>query len=363
MKNITLLISIILVFCYCTNSEKEQGANNQFVITANVTGPSDSTLMYIKDLEKDETLDTTYIIDGKFEFVGTVERPTLFEIGNTFKLGTRRYYEWIWIENTDITLEGDFDSLVITGSETQTKREELNNLIGPYFYKYVSLETKEQKTEEDELEIRKLKDKEKETKFNFFKENPNSYVTAKQLRISSYFDIFSDKEIEKLYDILSPELKQSTYGQGIKIFIDFPELPEIGDKYVDFALPNSDGNSIRLSDFEGKNTLVIFWASTTYCRIHNSSILRLYMEYHPLGLEAIAISEDQNRSKWIEAIKEDSLIWTNVSNLRGPFNEASRIYRVKGVPTLILIDKNGIITFRDYRVEELEKTLEKLFGK
>lgn len=362
MKNITLLIGIILAICCCTNSEIKQGVNNQFVITANVSGPSDSTIMYIKNLEVDEILDTTYIIDGKFKFVGTVEHPTLFEISNAFKLGARIYSEWIWIENTDITLEGDFDSLIISGSETQTKREELNNLIGPYFHKYMSLEAKEQKTEADKFEIQKLKDKEKEVKYNFFEENPNSYVTANRLRMNSYYDVFPDKEIEELYDILSPELKQSVYGQGIKIFIDLPELPEIGDKYVDFALPDLDGDSIRLSDFEGKHTLVVFWASNKYCRIHNPAILRLYKKYHSLGLETIAVSEDKNRSSWTEAIKEDSLIWTNVSNLRGPFNEASRIYRIKGTPTIILIDKNGIITFRDYRVEELEKALDKLFG-
>ena len=188
MKNITLLIGIILAFCYCTNSEKKQGVNNQFVITANVTGPSDSTVMYIKNLEKDEILDTTYIIDGKFEFVGTIERPTLFEIGNTFKLGARRYYEWIWIENTDITLEGDFDSLIITGSETQAKREELNNSIGPYFYKYAKLERKEQKTEEDLLEIQKLKGKRKEITINFIKENPISYVTARKIYTGGFFN-------------------------------------------------------------------------------------------------------------------------------------------------------------------------------
>ncbi|MHA1237405.1 MAG: redoxin domain-containing protein [Candidatus Hodarchaeales archaeon] len=363
MKNITLLIGIILAFCYCTNSVKKQGANNQFVITANVTGPSDSTVMYIKDLEKDEILDTEYIIDGKFEFVGTVEHPTLFEIGNTFKLGARRYYEWIWIENADITLEGDFDSLIITGSETQAKREELNNLTGPYFYEYARLERKEQKTEEDLLEIQKLKGKRKEITINFIKENPNSYATARKIYTGSFFDEFSEKEIEELYDILSPELKQSTYGQGIKIFIDLPELPEIGDKYVDFALPNPDGDTVRLSDFEGKNILVVFWVSNVSCRKYNPSILQLYIKYHPLGLQTIAVSDDKNRNKWNEAIKEDSLIWTNVSNLRGPFNEASRIYRIKGSPTLILIDKNGMITFRDYSVEELEKALEKLFGK
>jgi peroxiredoxin len=364
MKNLNVFFLVIafLSISSCTDSSKNKDSNNQFVISANVAGPSDSTVMYLKDLEKDEIIDTTYIINSEFGFTGSVEHPKLFEIGNTFKLNARRYYEWIWVENSNITLEGDFGSLIVAGSRTHDKRAELLKLIDPVFWEMVSLEDKKDKTEEDKIELRELKEKRKQIRINFFKENPNSYVTAREMRHDCIFNYLTVTEIQELYNILSPELKQSTYGQGIKIFLDLPVLPEIGDKYVDFALPNPKGDTLRLSDYEGKYALIYFWSSYTSpsCRPH-SELLRLYKTYQPFGFEIIGVSEDKNRDKWISTIKRDSVIWANVSNLRGRFNEASRIYRINQYPTLILIDTDGTIIFRDWQIENLENKLKEIF--
>lgn len=184
------------------------------------------------------------------------------------------------------------------------------------------------------------------------------------MRRDCIFDHLTVTEIEELYNILSPELKQSTYGQGIEIFLDLPALPEIGDKYVDFALPNPEGDTIKLSYYEGKYALIYFWSSYTSpsCRPH-SELLRLYKTYQPFGFEIIGVSEDKNRDEWISTIKMDSVIWANVSNLRGRFNDASRIYRINQYPTLILIDTEGTIIFRDWQIENLENKLIEIFNK
>ncbi len=364
MKNVGIILCVLIFLCSCSESTKKKNSNNQFVISANVIGPSDSTVMYLKDLEKDEIIDTTYIINNEFRFTGSVEHPTLFEIGNTFKLNARRYYEWIWVENSNITLEGDFDSLIVAGSRTHDKLNELHGLSDSIFWKMVSLEDKKDKTERDKIELRELKEKRKQITINFFKQNPNSYVTAWFLRQDCVFDKLTVTEIQELYNILSPELKQSTYGQGIKIFLGLPALPEIGDKYVDFALPNPEGDTIKLSYYEDKYALIYFWSSYTSpsCRPH-SELLRLYKTYQPFGFEIIGVSEDKNRDKWISTIKRDSVIWANVSNLRGRFNEASRIYRINQYPTLILIDTDGTIIFRDWQIENLENKLIEIFNK
>lgn len=122
MKNIILLFSMILGFCCCTNSEKKQGTNNQFIITANVTGPPDSMVIQLLDLEKREIIDSAYIINHKFKFTGSVEYPTPCEVRNKPILNTRRYGDLIWVENSNITLEGDINSPIITGSATNDKK-------------------------------------------------------------------------------------------------------------------------------------------------------------------------------------------------------------------------------------------------
>jgi peroxiredoxin len=35
----------------------------------------------------------------------------------------------------------------------------------------------------------------------------------------------------------------------------------VGDRHPEFALPDLDGHSVRLSDYQGKNLLIFMWAS------------------------------------------------------------------------------------------------------
>jgi peroxiredoxin len=82
-------------------------------------------------------------------------------------------------------------------------------------------------------------------------------------------------------------------------------------------------------------------------------IRSIYRKYHSKGLEVIAISVDENRKSWIEAVKQDSLeIWYNILVAEkwpvGPYtnDDIFQNYYYTAIPEQILIDKNGKIIFR-----------------
>lgn len=40
-----------------------------------------------------------------------------------------------------------------------------------------------------------------------------------------------------------------------------PSPPSVGEPFPDFALPDLDGKTVRLSDFRGKRVAIVAWAS------------------------------------------------------------------------------------------------------
>ncbi len=132
-----------------------------------------------------------------------------------------------------------------------------------------------------------------------------------------------------------------------------------------FEQPDANGESISLKEaLQGKKFLLIdFWASWCRpCRQENPNIVKAYEAFHEKGFDIIAISLDDNKEKWLEAIKADGLTWTHVSNLKGWENEVAKLYCVNSIPSNVLVDQNGIILVRNLHGENLMKNLEELLG-
>lgn len=85
--------------------------------------------------------------------------------------------------------------------------------------------------------------------------------------------------------------------------------------------------------------------------------------FHEEGFDIIRVSLDENREELLEAVKQDSLIWTQISDLKGGKNEEAELYGVELIPDNFLLDKDGTILARRLRGESLTGKLEELIGK
>ena len=204
-----------------------------------------------------------------------------------------------------------------------------------------------------------LQDKETKTYQNFIKTNPNSLVSAHALNI--YATTWGKEKSSELYESFSDVLKASEYAKNIKQFIDLNKEIQIGDTFVDFELNDPNETPKKLSSLRRKVTLLEFWASWCGpCRAENPNLVKTYEKYNPKGFEIFAVSLDNNKKGWLDAIKKDNLNWIQTSDLNGDRNKAALIYGVSGIPDNFLIDENGIIVARNLRGEELNEKLSEL---
>ncbi|MBK7028468.1 MAG: TlpA family protein disulfide reductase [Bacteroidales bacterium] len=108
------------------------------------------------------------------------------------------------------------------------------------------------------------------------------------------------------------------------------------------TLPGPSGSEKLLSPADAKITLVYLWVSwSTTCRQMNLELNSIYEEYHPKGFEIYAISLDQEKSAWLEALRRDRMKWIQVNDPKGLNSGYASALGVKALPTTILIDKNA----------------------
>ena len=139
---------------------------------------------------------------------------------------------------------------------------------------------------------------------------------------------------------------------------------KVGEVAPDIALPNPDGEVMKLSDLKGKVVLLDFWASWCGpCRRANPHVVKTYNKYKDKGFTVFSVSLDRpgQSERWMRAIEQDKLTWPfHVSDLKYWNSAPAATYGVRGIPKTFLIDKNGVIASTTVNPYQLDGELEKL---
>jgi thiol-disulfide isomerase/thioredoxin len=119
-----------------------------------------------------------------------------------------------------------------------------------------------------------------------------------------------------------------------------PLLPAPAISFVDLA-----GNTVSLSEFTGKIVLVNLWA--TWCEPCLREMPSLERVQSRLGdkIAVVAISEDHGGSKTVEPFI-DKLGLKSVKIYLDPKSAIERAFKVQGLPTSFLIDREGRVLGR-----------------
>ena len=117
--------------------------------------------------------------------------------------------------------------------------------------------------------------------------------------------------------------------------------PVVGAPAPDFTLNDLSGNQVTLSSFRGQVVLINFWATWCGpCLIEMPAIERRYEALKDKGFAVLAVDDD-------EAITDVSAFTHELDLtflvLLDPGAMVNDLYRVRGLPTSFVVDREGVI--------------------
>jgi len=120
--------------------------------------------------------------------------------------------------------------------------------------------------------------------------------------------------------------------------------PIIGQQAADFTLKTLDGGQVSLSDFKSQPVLVNFWASWCVpCRLETPELVKAYQAHQSERLVILGLNlTSQDSMSDIKAfVAEFKMPYPVLLDETG---EVSDLYRIRGLPTSVFVNRNGVIT-------------------
>ncbi|WP_026809805.1 thioredoxin-dependent thiol peroxidase [Arenibacter latericius] len=129
---------------------------------------------------------------------------------------------------------------------------------------------------------------------------------------------------------------------------------KVGDKVPSFSAKDQDGNTINLSDYEGKKLIVFFYpkASTPGCTAEACNLRDNYSELQAQGYELLGVSADSQkrqsnfRNKYdfpFPLLADEDHTVLNTFGVWGPKQFMGRKY--DGIHRMtFVIDENGVVS-------------------
>jgi peroxiredoxin/outer membrane lipoprotein-sorting protein len=115
---------------------------------------------------------------------------------------------------------------------------------------------------------------------------------------------------------------------------------EIGSDAADFQLKDLEGREIQLKTLRGNVVLLNFWATWCGpCRLEMPVIEKLHQQFHAKGLRVFGVNDEE-----IDTIR-DYVAEHEYSfpTLVDTDQQAIKLYRIRGIPTMVVIDREGKI--------------------
>ncbi len=113
-----------------------------------------------------------------------------------------------------------------------------------------------------------------------------------------------------------------------------------------FSGTTMDGKVVQLSDYKGKVVLLDIWASWCGpCQEEMPFLMDTYKQYNDQGLVILAVNIDndvQNVQKFISRLEAPPAF----PIILDKDSKIPPLYQVKGMPTTVLIDRNGLIRYQ-----------------
>lgn len=372
----------MLLFCIgllvaCDNKDANENGNENTITLSGTVGYPQDGLITLEKIEGNQpvTIDTIALKeDYTFSKAVNVDHPGYFRLN---------FYDKQYVP---LILHQDDVSVSVDGNQRNGFSRVSGSRDHDFIEKAQSIFTKFQSSEDiqvlnqafrdarasrDEEKMDSLRvvyldrhEKVKEDLIAMIDSMGASLGVVEVLRNGRLLDKDKHYDVYKRYAaLLKKEIPESPVAQDFINEVDQMGKLAIGQVAPEIALPNPEGDTVKLSSLRGNYVLVDFWAKWCKpCRMENPNIVKMYQKYNDEGFEVFGVSLDKRKEDWLQAIEQDNLTWTHVSDLKYWNSAAAQTYNITSIPFAVLLDPEGVIIAKNLRGKALEDKLAEIFS-
>ncbi|MCD7899713.1 MAG: redoxin domain-containing protein [Bacteroides sp.] len=351
MKRLYILFLPLIFLFGC------KGTPQTVTVQGEIRGLGTDTLLLFGNDELSDTLMAIPVADGKF----SLEIPIDTLLQTMLVLPEQHIYPIYLNKGDKISITADINDL----SLPQVTGNHLNNELTAFYQNMKEAGDFSQ----DTLEVQTEK---------FIRSHQASLASIYLL--DKYFiqqDSFKTEKVKDLIASMDGVLRDKPFIQKISTYIEDSDKSLPGKTAPSFSVTDSEGTRIsRTNTYRNKILLLHFWASWSDSCLHYQQELKdIYKEYikpekerrkrrreseDDSKFEMLSVSLDVDKASWQDAIKKDTLEWTQVCDLTSWQSNIVKQYSILTLPTNILIGTDGRILARNIQGETLKERIKQL---
>lgn len=180
---------------------------------------------------------------------------------------------------------------------------------------------------------------EEEVAVQFVKDYANTITGAYVLY--RYGRMKDAEKLNTLYQLFSPELKQSSYLRNVYDKIRSLKALVKGKQAPDFTVKTKQGNMVSLDSLKGKYVVLDFWGSWCQPCVNGFPKMKLYQSKFKDHCTFLGIACNDNYEEWVKVLSKYNPDWLQIIDPDGE-NNIARKYNVEVFPTKIILDQSGM---------------------
>ena len=349
-KSIVITLLAALIIAACTSTPKS------YIIEGIVPDSLyNNQMAYMFDIETLKKTDSTFVVDGKFTFSGSVDTPAIC------RLNLKKLYAEFILENGYIYID-----MADPERPESVKGTPMNDDLSKYrselFVYHDIIRKKFLEIQNLEGDIHKQANELIEQYMPIFEQLGIKYFDENKNNILGAYILWNGPFVNKP-KLLDSLLMQA--GNIVRNFRPFRERIERdarikqtseGMLFIDFIIENGalDGSRVSFSDYvgKGKYVLVDFWASWCGpCIAEIPVLVEVYNKYKGDKFDVLGVAVMDKREASLKSLETHNIPWPQIIDT----NDIPMIlYGISGIPHIILFGPDGKIVARNLRGDQLK---------